>query len=101
MSSTRVYHNVTKLPIASTMALMFGLYEAHRIHRGTHPFFSPRMENAGMPDSQNKPVTATTNGGTVAVEDASAVSGASIRWTNLNGVPIPTLEGLMSPFGKE
>ncbi|KAF2829362.1 hypothetical protein CC86DRAFT_404003 [Ophiobolus disseminans] len=101
MSSTKIYHNVTKMPIASTMCLMFGLYEAHRIHRGTHPYFSPRLEAAGVQGSRGRAASEVTTGGAVVTEDASGVGEISIKWTNLNGVPIPTLEGLMTPFGKQ
>ena len=100
MSSTRIYHNVTKLPIASTACLIWATYQVHRIHRGTHPW-SSKLEAAGISSSRDITASESTSSGGMATGDAGGVSGTSITWTNLNGVPIPTLEGLLKPFGKK
>jgi hypothetical protein len=102
MSSTKIYHNISRLPIVSTVVLIWGNYEIYRIHKGTHPYWSPRLEAAGIVRGGEKTSLESPkqNAKDAGVEgaDAGGVGGVSIRWTNLNGVPIPTLDGLIKPF---
>ena len=94
MSSTRIYHNVSRVPVLSTMALIAANYELYRIHTRTHPYWTPRLEAAGiLAPRHDTPADAKTDAGADA-------AGSAIRWTNLNGVPIPTLDALMPPFRK-
>jgi hypothetical protein len=97
MSSTRIYHNVSKLPIASTVVLIFGNYEIYRIHKGTHPYWSPRLEAAGILKSRQRAESTTGKG----AEGVKTDGADALRWTNLNGVPIPTLSAFASPFGTD
>jgi hypothetical protein len=107
MSSTRIYHNVSKLPIVSTTVLIFANYELWRIHKGTHPYWSPRLEAVGLVRTQQKEASGSNVGNTGMAEtkavktEADNPSGAAIQWTNLNGVPIPTLEAFMRPYRKD
>lgn len=104
MSSSRMYH-ASKLPIVSTVLLIWGNYELYRIHKGTHPYWSPKLEAAGIVRGRNN-ITSGSNqtvpqDAKVDMRDASGVSATSIKWQNLNGVPIPTLEAFIRPFGKD
>jgi hypothetical protein len=86
MSSTRIYHNISRIPITSTLVLILGNYELWRIHKGTHPYWSPKLEAAGYTRKQQ--VAAPGNAAVGARVEPSS-SGVSIQWMNLNGVPIP------------
>ena len=93
MSSTRIYHNISRIPITSTLVLIFGNYELWRIHKGTHPYWSPKLEEAGIVRRRTKTTSdasaSTVGSGTEARGDSP---GASIQWMNLNGVPIPFIK---------
>lgn len=104
MSSTRIYHNISKIPITSTLVLIFGNYEIYRIHKGTHPYWTPKLEAAGIVTRRNG--TRANHSRELDANEGSHVEGEErnqgpIKWTNLNGVPIPTLGSLMRPFGKD
>ncbi|CAO2654843.1 Nn.00g115760.m01.CDS01 [Neocucurbitaria sp. VM-36] len=103
MSSTRIYHNISKIPITSTLVLIFGNYELWRIHKGIHPYWTPKLEAAGIVTRRHKTLSEPSDNRAVAtrVEPSGEESEAAIRWTNLNGIPIPTLEALMRPFRKD
>jgi hypothetical protein len=104
MSSTRIYHNISRKPFVSTVVLFWANYELYRIHRGTHPYWSPRLEAAGLLKKRNKTPPAAEGGSALATTSTTAesgVSGFAITWTNLNGVPIPTLESLSRSFRKD
>ncbi|KAG9378126.1 hypothetical protein A1F94_011242 [Pyrenophora tritici-repentis] len=93
MSSTRIYHNISRIPITSTLVLIFGNYELWRIHKGTHPYWSPKLEEAGLVRRRNKTnseASASTVGS--GTEARSESPGVSIQWMNLNGVPIPFIK---------
>lgn len=101
MATTRIY-NVTKLPIASTIGMVWATYEVHRIHRGTHPYVTPRLEAAGIIAPRNADVSNAA--GTEAPTNEDSAGGSSIptfTWTSLNGLPIPTLAGPARPAGSE
>ena len=90
MSSTRIFHNITRIPVTSTLVLIFGNYELYRIHKGTHPYWSPILEEKGIVRRRNQTGLETSGG-----QDASRIKAkpeggnTSIQWLNLNGVPIP------------
>jgi hypothetical protein len=48
MSYSKIYHSYTRLPIFSTLALLWVNYELYRVTRGTHPWLTPRLEQAGL-----------------------------------------------------
>lgn len=103
MSSTRIYHNFSKIPITSTIILIFWNYELYRIHQGIHPIWTPKLEAAGIVRSRGTLADRSEEPG---VHNKSGAGGnvageGAIRWTNLNGVPIPTLGALVRPFGKD
>jgi hypothetical protein len=93
MSSTRIYHNISRIPITSTIVLIFGNYELWRIHKGTHPYWSPKFEQAGLTIPRNKTNSGTSDNGATGtrVEAGRESRGVSIQFMNLNGVPIPFL----------
>ncbi|KAL6710031.1 hypothetical protein ACN47E_009822 [Coniothyrium glycines] len=102
MSSTRIYQNILKKPVISTLVLIFGNYELYRIHKGTHPYWTPRLEAAGIIRPQDKEDLSQEQ----VVQKASgaadeSTSTGTIRWLNVNGLPVPTLGSLMRPFGKD
>jgi hypothetical protein len=104
MSTTRIYHNVTRLPIVSTVIMIWGTYEAHRIYKGTHPYWSPRLEAGGILGFNKERNAKSGSVGAVdtqaATSDAGGVSSA-ITWTSLNGIPIPTLAAMSTPTREE
>jgi hypothetical protein len=98
MSSSRIYHNISKIPITSTLVLIWGNYELWRIHKGIHPYWSPRLEAAGYTKKrQDATLEAPGNGaggsGAVGAKVEASSGGVSIQWMNLNGVPIPFIAG--------
>jgi hypothetical protein len=101
MSTTILSRNAARLPVVSTFAMIYGSYEMHRITTGTHPFWTPRLEAAGIESLKihDARLADSTNNSTVAAESATeyarGVGMVSLRWTNLNGIPIPTLAFLM------
>ncbi|KAF2129609.1 hypothetical protein P153DRAFT_385817 [Dothidotthia symphoricarpi CBS 119687] len=103
MSSTKIYHNITKLPIAATLVLIFGNYELYRIHKGQHPYWTPLLEAKGFKRGRSKydAIAASPENGAKDSKDPKVVADAPpspfIKWTNLNGVPIPTLDFMSSP----
>ncbi|KAJ4368265.1 hypothetical protein N0V83_006621 [Neocucurbitaria cava] len=103
MSSTRIYHNISKIPITSTLVLIFGNYELWRIHKGIHPYWTPKLEAAGIVRRKHSTAPESSDSRAVAtkVEAGGEESETAIRWTNINGIPIPTLEALMRPFRKD
>ncbi|KAB2111792.1 hypothetical protein AG0111_0g64 [Alternaria gaisen] len=93
MSSTRIYHNISRTPITSTILLIFANYELWRIHKGTHPYWSPKFEQAGLTAPRNEANSSTPDSGAPATraEARRELRGVSIQFMNLNGVPIPFL----------
>ena len=93
MSSTRIHHNISRIPITSTLLLVFANYELWRIHKGTHPYWTPKLEEAGILRRRNK---TTSNASASAVGSGAEATGespgVSIQWMNLNGVPIPFIK---------
>jgi hypothetical protein len=85
MSTTKVYNGVAKLPIMSTFLMFWGCIELHRVSKGTHPYWSPR------------PGSVRDIAARVAKGDAVGLGDASVTFTNLNGMPIPTLAALSTP----
>jgi hypothetical protein len=70
--------------------MIFLNYEAYRIHMGTHPYWSPKLEQARMIRQQNKTNSGASNNAAGARIEAGRESrGTSIQFMNLNGVPIP------------
>ncbi|KAJ4322752.1 hypothetical protein N0V94_002270 [Neodidymelliopsis sp. IMI 364377] len=85
--------------VTSFLVLGIGNYELWRIHKGTHPYWTPRLEEAGIVKQRNK----LAEDGSLKQERASEEETAPkawIKWTNLNGVPIPTLEASVQPTRK-
>jgi hypothetical protein len=104
MSSSRIYQNISKIPITSVLVLVLGNIELYRIHKGTHPYWTPKLEAAGIDMKRGKRTASESPDERVTqknVEAADEASEGPIRWTNLNGVPIPTLGSLIRPFGKD
>jgi hypothetical protein len=101
MSTTKVYNGVAKLPIMSTFLMFWGCIELHRVSKGTHPYWSPRLEAAGFTgfskDSSSEPGSVRDIAARVAKGDAVGLGDASVTFTNLNGMPIPTLAALSTP----
>ncbi|RMZ72584.1 hypothetical protein GMOD_00007591 [Pyrenophora seminiperda CCB06] len=92
MSSTRIYHNISRIPVTSTLVLIFGNYELWRIHKGTHPYWSPKLEEAGIVRRNKTTSTASAGVGGPGAEARGDSAGISIQWMNLNGVPIPFIK---------
>jgi hypothetical protein len=94
MSSTRIFHNITRIPITSTIVLLFGNYELYRIHKGTHPYWSPILEQKGIVRRRAQTDLEASGGqGVSGMESKREERKASIQWLNLNGVPIPFITG--------
>ena len=108
--------------VTSFLVLAVGNYELWRIHKGIHPYWTPRLEEAGIVRQRNKladhgslkpdavAVAAKKPGavavdakkpGAVAVDAENPTPKAWIKWTDFNGVPIPTLETSIRPTGKD
>lgn len=69
-------------------------YEMYRVYRGTHPYFSPKLEAAGILPRPPAHATKPTD----KKPAVDALDKEEMGWTRLNGVPIPSLEMLMRPF---
>ncbi|KAF1362826.1 hypothetical protein EJ07DRAFT_174381 [Lizonia empirigonia] len=85
--------------VTSLLVLGIGNYELWRIHKGIHPYWTPRLEEAGIVRQRNK----LAEDGSIKHEAAVAEQPAPkawIKWTDLNGVPIPTLETSIQPTRK-
>lgn len=85
--------------VTSFLVLGIGNYELWRIHKGTHPYWTPRLEEAGIVKQRNK----LAEDGSIKQEPPAAEKPAPkawIKWTDLNGVPIPTLEASVQPTQK-
>jgi hypothetical protein len=95
MSTTILSHHAARLPIASTLVMIYGSYEVHRIFTGTHPTWSPRLEAAGITSFKKGEDGAESTG------ETGGVSDTAIRWTNVNGIPIPTLAAFMGTSREE
>jgi hypothetical protein len=91
MPPTKIYHNISRIPITSTIILIYGNYELWRIHKGTHPYWSPKLEEAGWTRPRSKTNTGISDSGAegARVEAERESRGVSIQFMNLNGVPIP------------
>ncbi|EOA87037.1 hypothetical protein ACJQWK_08486 [Exserohilum turcicum] len=90
MSSTRIFHNISRIPVTSTLVLIYGNYELYRIHKGTHPYWSPILEEKGIVRRRTKTVSEASDGNVAQGTETRREGGkASIQWLNLNGVPIP------------
>ncbi|USP75940.1 uncharacterized protein yc1106_03214 [Curvularia clavata] len=94
MSSTRIFHNISRIPVTSTLVLIFGNYELYRIHKGTHPYWSPILEEKGIVRRRKQTASETLGGQGASSTEAKREGGkTSIQWLNLNGVPIPFIAG--------
>ncbi|KZM25973.1 uncharacterized protein EKO05_0009187 [Ascochyta rabiei] len=85
--------------VTSLLVLGVGNYELWRIHKGIHPYWTPRLEEAGIVRQRNR----LAEDGNTKQEAATAEKPAPkawIKWTDLNGVPIPTLETSIQPTRK-
>jgi|SRR6186713_1526864 len=108
MPPTRIYHNYTKVPIISTLALLFCNYELYRITTGTHPYIRLKINGRPINSSSETEQTQTVErksadrvGKHVApFEDKMPVEPGP-AWTSLNGIPIPTFEMLMRPWRRD
>ena len=98
--------------VTSVLVLAVGNYELWRIHKGIHPYWTPRLEEAGIVRQRNKladhgslkpdaVAVAAKKPGAVAVDAENPTPKAWIKWTDFNGVPIPTLETSIRPTGKD
>ena len=100
--------------VTSVLVLAVGNYELWRIHKGIHPYWTPRLEEAGIVRQRNKLAdhgSLKPDAVAVAVAAKKPVAGAVaaetpapkawIKWTDFNGVPIPTLETSIRPTGKD
>lgn len=85
--------------VTSVLVLGIGNYELWRIHKGIHPYWSPRLEEAGIVKQRNKLAEDGNIKPDVAAAEKSAPK-AWIKWTDLNGVPIPTLVASTQPTRK-
>jgi hypothetical protein len=92
--------------VTSVLVLVVGNYELWRIHKGIHPYWTPRLEEAGVVRQRKKPADhdsvkpdAVAVAGAVAAEKPAPK--AWIKWTDLNGVPIPTIETSIRPTRKD
>lgn len=84
---------MARIPITAILVLVFGNYELYRIHKGTHPYWSPLLEAKGLRRVRKKEeAVSADNGARDSRAVAETIPSPSIKWTNLNGVPIPTLE---------
>lgn len=82
--------------VTSILVLGLGNYELWRVHKGIHPYWTPRLEEAGIVRQRNKLAEdGSLKQQVVATEKPSPK--AWIKWTDLNGVPIPTLETGVRP----
>lgn len=95
MSTTIISQHAARLPIVSTVLMIYGSYQVHRVLTGTHPTWSPRLEEAGFTSFKQAEAGAESSG------EAGGVGDAAIRWTNVNGVPIPTLAAFMGTSREE
>ena len=85
--------------VTSILVLGVGNYELWRIHKGIHPYWTPRLEEAGIARQRNK----LAEDGSIKPDVVAAEKPAPkawIKWTDLNGVPIPTLETSIQPTRK-
>lgn len=73
MRTTILYTNGPKLPILGVACVAFGLYGFHR----TYSDIVTKNESA---QARDRPLP-----------DSASTGSALVRWTNLNGIPIPTL----------
>ena len=103
MSSSRIYHSISKIPVIPLLVLFAGEYELWRIHKGIHPYWTPKLEEAGILKRRHKaaPETSETRAEDSKVESSGEKRQVKIKWTNLNGVPIPTLDIRTPPFRKD
>lgn len=104
MSTTILSHNAARLPIASTLVMIYGSYQVHQIYTGKHPQWSPRLEAAGITGFTNGDSESAEPGSSSRVAttgDATGVSDTPIRWTTVNGIPIPTLAAFMGTSREE
>ncbi|KAF2799010.1 hypothetical protein K505DRAFT_321449 [Melanomma pulvis-pyrius CBS 109.77] len=110
MSSTRIFHTYTKLPILSTLALLFCNYELYRITKGTHPYISAKLQiqaqGRGEEPADKRTEAAEKaprpNAGVASRDkpfgDRVGEGGGDGAWLMLNGIPIPSFELLMRPW---
>jgi len=87
--------------ITSVFVLGVGNYELWRIHKGIHPYWTPRLEEAGIVRQRNKLAEDGSIKPQVVVAAEKPSPKAWIKWTDLNGVPIPTLETSIQPTRKD
>lgn len=101
MSSTRIFRSTPSLASSlNTAVLLYCNYELYRVWKGTHPYFSPRLEASGL---LQKPTdtAANTAGNKPAEKRIEALEKSEVGWTNLNGIPIPRFEMLIRPFRRD
>jgi hypothetical protein len=98
MTTTIILNSLQRFPVASTAFMIFGAFEAHRIYTGRHPNVSPELEAAGISAFSKSDNEITVPGASSRVAtsgDAASVRDTPIRWTNVNGIPVPTLAAFM------
>jgi hypothetical protein len=74
--------------------MIYGAFEAHRIYTGKHPKVSQELELAGISGfskGDNENTESVTSNRVATTGDAASVRDTPIRWTNVNGIPVPTL----------
>jgi hypothetical protein len=107
MATTIISNTAARLPVATTALMIYGAYECHRIYTGKHARVSPQLETAGISafsKGNNNNNENSESGGSNRVAttgDAPSVSDTPIRWTNVNGIPIPTLAAFMGTSREE
>ena len=95
--------------VTSVLVLAVGNYELWRIHKGIHPYWTPRLEEAGIVRQRNKladhgspkPDAAPVPAAVAPAAAEKPAPKAWIKWTDLNGVPIPTIETSIRPTRKD
>jgi uncharacterized membrane protein len=80
--------------------MIYGAIQAHQIANGTHPYWSKRLEAAGVEGFKKRGngLSTSTNSNTPASETVAEHNRgvtAAVKWTSVNGIPIPTLATLM------
>ncbi|KAH7130435.1 hypothetical protein B0J11DRAFT_504218 [Dendryphion nanum] len=83
--------------------LLFTNYEMYRVFTHRHPYWTPRLVNAGLvvpkssveKEGQNGSASTGFNSKRMPAQEEKM---ETVGWTWLNGVPIPSYELLTRPF---
>ncbi|KAL5118101.1 hypothetical protein ACEQ8H_003936 [Pleosporales sp. CAS-2024a] len=95
MSTTIISHQAARFPIVSTVAMIYGLYEARRIHTGQHHVWSPLLEAYGITSFSKKEQAAGSPA------HVGVPGDFGLQWTNVNGIPVPTLAAVKGASREE